>query len=155
MKKSAEEVFLELKEDISTYAELKLELIKLNAYEQTGKVLTVLSYGLILSALITTAILFALLTLGFLLSEWLRSTVAGFGIVVALYIIQIVILILNRKRIRRKILNIIIAALVTNERAKSDSKANSGHDEPNETANEDEQKKDATTNPEPERNSPE
>ena len=132
MKKNAEEVFRELKEDISTYAELKLELIKLNAYEQTGKVLAVLSYGLLLFALVTTAILFTLLAFGFLLSEWLSSTVAGFGIVAVLYICQIVILILNKKRIRRKIVNLIIFAL-----------------------NDIEQKKDATTNPEPERNSPE
>ena len=144
MKKSAEEVFRELKEDISTYAELKLELIRLNAYEQTGKVLTVLSYGLILFALITTAVLFALLTLGFLISGWLNSNVAGFGIVVILYIIQIVVLILNRKRIRRKILNIIISALVTNERV-----SNSGSDGSTTTTNEVEQNKDAATEKEP------
>ena len=114
MEKNAEEVFRELKEDISTYAELKLELIRLNAYEQTGKVLAVLSYGLLLFALIATAVLFMLLTLGFLLSEWLGSTVAGFGIVVALYIVQIVVVILNKNRIRKKIINAIISALNTN-----------------------------------------
>ena len=114
MKKNAEEVFSELKEDISAYAELKLELIKLNAYEQAGKVLAVLSYGLVLFALVSTAILFILLTLGFLLSEWLHSTMAGFGIVAAIYLIQIAVLVINRNRIRRKIMNIIISALNTN-----------------------------------------
>ena len=130
--KNAEEVFSELKEDISKYAELKLELIKLNAYEQTGKVLAVLSYGLVLFALVATAVLFILLTLGFILSEWLHSTIAGFGIVAALYLIQIVVLILYRNRIRRKIMNIIISALNTNG-----------------------QNNDAATNPEPEQNNPE
>ena len=134
MEKNAEEVFRELKEDISTYAELKLELIRLNAYEQTGKVLAVLSYGLLLFALVTTAVLFALLALGFLLSEWLNSTAAGFAIVAFLYIIQIVTLILNKNRIRRKIINIIISVLNTNEV---------------------EQKKNATTSPKPERENPE
>ena len=134
MKKEAEEVFRELKEDISTYAELKLELIRLSAYEQTSKVLAVLSYGLLLFALITTAVLFALLALGFLLSEWLNSTAAGFAIVAVLYIIQIVTLILNKNRIRRKIINIIISALNTNEV---------------------EQNKNATTSPKPEREDPE
>jgi len=132
MKKSAEEVIGELKDDISTYAELKLELIKLNAYEQAGKVLAVLSYGLLLFALVATAVLFILLTLGFILSEWLHSTIAGFGIVAALYLIQIVVLILYRNRIRRKIMNIIISALNTNG-----------------------QNNDAATNPEPEQNNPE
>jgi Protein of unknown function (DUF1469). len=132
MKKSAEEVLSELKEDISTYAELKLELIKLNAYEQSGKVLAVLSYGLLLFALVATAVLFILLTLGFLLSEWLHSTIAGFGIVAALYLVQIAVLILNRNRIRRKIMNIVISALNTNGK-----------------------KNDAATNPEPGQTNPE
>jgi len=115
MEKNVEDVFRELKEDISTYAELKLELIKLNAYEQSGKVLAVLSYGLLLFALVATALLFILLTLGFLLSEWLNSTVAGFGIVATLYILQIAVVILNKNRIRKKIINIVISALNTNE----------------------------------------
>jgi len=130
MKKNAEEVYSELKEDISTYAELKLELIKLNAYEQTGKVLAVLSYGLVLYALVATAILFILLTLGFLLSEWLHSTIAGFGIVAAIYLLQIVVLILNRNRIRRKIMNVIISALHTNEK-NNDAAANPGPEQNN------------------------
>ena len=130
MKKNAEEVFSELKDDFSTFAELKLELIRLNAYEQAGKVLAVLSYGLLLFALVTTAVLFILLTLGFLLSEWLHSTIAGFGIVAAIYLIQIVVLILNRNRIRRKIMNIIIAALHTNEK-NNDAATNSGQEKNN------------------------
>ena len=119
MEKNAEEVFRELREDISTYAELKLELLKLNAYEKSGRVLAVLSYGLLLFALVTTAVLFALLTLGFLISEWLHSMAAGLGIVAALYLIQIILLILNRNRIRRKIINIVIAALNASEQKKN------------------------------------
>ena len=133
MEKNAEEVFRELKDNISTYAELKLELIKLNTYEKSGKVLAVLSYGLLLFALVTTAVLFLLLTLGFLLSEWLSSTVAGFGIVAALYILQIVIVILNKNRIREKIINIVISALNTNEpvkpkKQKKDATTDSGQE---------------------------
>ena len=128
--KNAEEVFSELKEDISKYAELKLELIKLNAYEQTGKVLAVLSYGLVLFALVATAVLFILLTLGFLLSEWLHSTIAGFGIVAAIYLIQIAVLIINRNRIRRKIMNIIISALNTNGKD-NDAATNPGTEQNN------------------------
>ena len=115
MEKKAEDVFRELKEDITTYAELKLELLKISTYEKGGKVLAVLSYGLLLFALVAIAVFFALLALGFLLSEWLRSTAAGFGIVSVLYIIQILLLIANRKRVRRKIINIIIASLINDE----------------------------------------
>lgn len=115
MKKNAENVFRELKDDVYTFAELKLELIKLNTYERISKLIAVLSYGLLLSALVIIAMLFALLAFGFLLSNWLGSMPAGFGIVTALYLIQIAWVIANKKYIRRKVINIIIAALNSNE----------------------------------------
>ncbi|MDR2914894.1 MAG: phage holin family protein [Tannerella sp.] len=127
MGKDAEKVFRELKDDVSTYAELKLELIKLNAYERISKVIAILSYGLLLSALAFTAILFAMLTLGFLLSKWLDSTTAGFGIVAGLYLILVVLVIFYKNRICLKVINIMVSALNSND-----------------------QKKDATTNSEPE-----
>ena len=42
MEKDAGEIFRELKKDLSAYVELKLELLKLNTYERTGKVIAVL-----------------------------------------------------------------------------------------------------------------
>ncbi|MDR1114625.1 MAG: phage holin family protein [Tannerella sp.] len=114
MRKDTERIFRELKDDISMYTELKLELIKLNAYERIGKVIAVLSYGLLLSALILFAILFAMLTLGFLLSKWLDSTTAGFAIVAGLYVILILLVIFNKYRIRLQVINIIISALNSN-----------------------------------------
>jgi hypothetical protein len=114
MGKDAEKVFRELKDDISAYTELKLELIKLNAYERTSKVIAVLSYGLLLSALILFAVLFAMLTLGFLLSKWLDSTTAGFAIVAGLYMIFVLLAIFNKYRICLQVTNIIISALNSN-----------------------------------------
>ncbi|MDR0700025.1 MAG: phage holin family protein [Tannerella sp.] len=118
MEKEAEEIFRELKDDISAYAKLKVELIKLNAYERVGKIFAVLSYGLLLSALIFFAFLFAMLALGFLLSKQLDSTTAGFAIVAGLYVIFILLVIFNRKRIRLRVMNIIISALNANEQKK-------------------------------------
>lgn len=48
MENAAEKIFTELKEDISTYARLKLRLLKLMAIERTAIVLAVLSHSLIL-----------------------------------------------------------------------------------------------------------
>ena len=67
MEKDAGEIFRELKKDLSAYVELKLELLKLNTYERTGKVIAVLSYGVILLFLAFFAILFIFLALGFFL----------------------------------------------------------------------------------------
>ncbi len=115
MEKDSGKIFRELKEDISAYVESKLELLKLNAYERTGKVLAVLSYGLILLFMAFFAILFIFLALGFLLGDWLNSFGLGFGIVAILYLLLIGITIMNRERINVKILNEVIAALMTND----------------------------------------
>ena len=69
MEKDSGTVFRELKEDVSAYVELKLELLKLSTYERTGKVIAVLSYGLILLFLAFFAILFIFLALVFLDDE--------------------------------------------------------------------------------------
>ena len=69
MEKDAGEIFRELKKDLSAYVELKLELLKLNTYERTGKVIAVLSYGVILLFLAFFAILFIFLALGFFLGD--------------------------------------------------------------------------------------
>ena len=77
MEKDSGTVFRELKEDVSAYVELKLELLKLSTYERTGKVIAVLSYGLILLFLAFFAILFIFLALGFFLGDWLGSAPPG------------------------------------------------------------------------------
>ena len=116
MEKDSGTVFRELKEDVSAYVELKLELLKLSTYERTGKVIAVLSYGLILLFLAFFAILFIFLALG--------SSGFGFGIVAVLYLLLIGIIIMNRDRISTKVLNEVIAAMTAN-----DDKNNATNDE--------------------------
>ena len=65
MEKDSGKIFRELKEDVSAYVELKLELLKLSTYERSGQLIAVLSYGLILLFLAFFAILFIFLALGF------------------------------------------------------------------------------------------
>ena len=115
MEKDSGQVFCDLKKDLSTYAELKLELLKLSTYERTGKVISVLSYGLILLFLIFFAFLFVFLTMGFFLGNWLGSIGMGFGIVALIYLLLIWIVIKNKNRISAKILNEVIAALTAND----------------------------------------
>ena len=131
MGKEAEKVFSELKDDISAYAVLKLELLKINAYERISKVIAVLSYGLLLSALVFITLLFIMLAIGFLFSQWLDSTAAGIGIVAAFYVILVVVVIVNKKRISLKVTNIIISSLTSIDQ-KKDATANSeqGVDQP-------------------------
>ena len=126
MGKDLENVFRELRDDVSSYAELKLELFKLNSYERISKVIAILSYGLLLSTMVILALLFAMLALGFLFSLWLDSMVIGFGIVAILYLILVVIVISHKKRICLKVINVIISTLNSSDKDK---------DKKNETAN--------------------
>ena len=117
--KDSGKIFQELKKDLKTYAELKFELLKLNTYERTGKVLSVLSYGIIVLFLAFFTILFIFLALGFWLGDYFESIAAGFIGVVALYLILIGIVFMNREKIRTAILNEIIAALATYDEKKN------------------------------------
>ena len=124
----SEKVFQNLKQDVSAYMELKLELLKLNTYERTGKVIGLLSYGLILLFLAFFAILFIFLALGFFLGEILDVPGSGFAIVALSYVAIIWIITKNEAKIRTKILNLVIAALAAN-----DDKQNTKDDEPSTT----------------------
>ena len=83
MENIAEKTFAELKEDISTYVELRLELLKLNTYERVAKTMAVFSYGIVLVLLAFFAILFLFLALGFFLGELLGSMALGFVLVIS------------------------------------------------------------------------
>jgi hypothetical protein len=115
MKKDSEAFFRELKEDAIIYAALKLELLKLGAYERTGKVISVLSYGLILLILALFLTLFAFIALAFFLDSRLHSPGFGFALVSILYLLITGGVILCRQRFRKMILDTVISALTANE----------------------------------------
>lgn len=115
MEKDSDKFFRELKDDVSAYMELKLELLKLSTYERTGKVIAVLSYGLILLFLAFFAILFIFLALGFFLGDLLSSFGLGFGIVAVLYVLLLGVIILNKDKISTQVLNEVIGALTMND----------------------------------------
>lgn len=115
MENDSGKVFRELKEDLSAYVELKLELLKLNTFERTGKVISVLSYGMILLFLAFFAILFIFLALGFFLGSWLDSLGSGFAIVAILYLLLIGLIIMNKDKISTKVLNEVIVAMAAND----------------------------------------
>ncbi len=115
MEKDAGQIFRELKEDVTNYAESKFELFKLSAYEGAGKVAGLLTYGLILVFLALFALLFIFLSIGFFLGELFNSMGLGFACVAGLYLILILIAVLTKKSIQGKVINEIIEALTTND----------------------------------------
>lgn len=121
MEKDAENVFGKLKDDLTAYVKLKLELLKLCTYERIGELTSVLSYGVVLLFLAFFSFLFIFIAVGFLLGELLDSNAAGFGIVAALYLVGLGIVFLVRKKIKEKILNVVVAALMAHDEKKDDS----------------------------------
>ena len=128
MDKSASTLFQEVKENVSNLATLKLELLKLNTYEQVGKLISLLTYGLVLAFLLFFTLLFIFLALSLYLEELLDHAGAGFFLVSCIYLILLITLVLNKKRIQLKTLNIIIAAMLSNE--KNNDEPNSEHISP-------------------------
>ena len=129
MEKYPEKVIHELKEDVSVFVELKLELLKLNTYERTGKVIAVLSYGLVLLFLAFFAILFVFLALGFFLGEWIGLTGAGFGLVAVLYALLITVIVKNKEALIAKVLNVVIDTLLSNDEKKDEKRDESTDNE--------------------------
>ncbi|WP_085535975.1 hypothetical protein [Massilibacteroides vaginae] len=119
MEKDSEQVFNRIKKDVIAFFELKFELLKLSTYERTGKVLGVLSYGLILLFTAFFAFLFIFLALGFFLGELFNSEAMGFVSVAMLYVILILVIIANKNKVVEKVENEIIAALMSNDEEKN------------------------------------
>ena len=115
MEKDSGKIFHELKDDVSAYVELKLELLKLSTYERSGQLIAILSYGLILLFLAFFAILFIFLALGFFMGDIFGSMGTGFAFVAVLYLLLIGLIIMNKGRICNTVLNVVIAALNGND----------------------------------------
>lgn len=111
MEKSAENIFSELKEDVSVYARLKLRLLKLIAIERTAKAIAILSHGIFLTILLFFTVLFLFIAFGFYLAELLNSLALGFLIVAGIYLICSVILYFDKDRLQVRLMNIVINAI--------------------------------------------
>lgn len=124
MSKDAATVFSELKKDVTTYIELKLELLKLNTYERAANVIAVLSQGVVLLLLAFFVTLFLALALGFYIGDQLGNTALGFLIVAGIYALLFFLIILNKNRIRTRVSNTIIDTMMSKDEK---------HDEPQPT----------------------
>ena len=115
MENFAEKTFSGFKNDISTYVETRLELMKLNTYERVAKTMAVFSYGIVLVLLAFFAILFLFLALGFFLGEILNSVALGFLLVVGMYLLLFGLILLFREKISARVTNEIITAMMSKD----------------------------------------
>lgn len=121
MENNAETIFGKLKDDLTAYVKLRLELLKLSTYERVGELTATLAYGLVLLFLAFFSVLFIFIALGFFLGELLDSTAAGFGIVAGIYMVCFGVILLVRDKLRVKMLNVVIGALMAHDDKKDES----------------------------------
>ncbi len=108
-------IFRKLKEDLTAYLELKIAYLKVCSFEQIGKVISVLCYGLIWIFLLFFVNLFIFITLGFYLGTLFNNMGIGFACIAAVYLLTVGLLYLKRKSIKRQIENVVIRLLTEDE----------------------------------------
>lgn len=115
MEKDSGKIFRELKDDVSTYVELKLELLKLSTIRKkrpTDRNSFVWLNFTLSRFFGYTVHIFGPRTLS---RRCLQSMGAGFAVVAGLYFLLIGLVVLNKNTICRMIINIVLAALNDND----------------------------------------
>jgi len=134
MENNTEKIFSALKEEISTYAGLKLQLLKLMAIERGAGILSALSHGLMLLLFAFFTILFLFLALGFFLGDLLGSVALGFLVVSVIYLMLIFAFMAARKRICMRLMNAFVKILQTNDEDEEDDEKDRATDTARTTA---------------------
>ncbi|MDR1756157.1 MAG: phage holin family protein [Culturomica sp.] len=120
MGKEPGELLEELKNRILDYTGMRIELLKLNAYERIAKLIAILSQSLVLMILMVFGILFAFLTLAFFLGELWHRTSLGFLAVFGIYLLLAVIMLVMKKSIRTHVMNTVIKTIFEKEEENND-----------------------------------
>ena len=114
MEAQEEDYFSESKRSLEQYVRDRIWLLKLQAGEKIGQVVSRLIILMVLGALAFFTLLFLSVMLGMYLSEVTGSLFIGFGIVAGLYLLLFFVLILARKWFQKKLLDMIIRVLFAN-----------------------------------------
>jgi hypothetical protein len=106
----------ELKDEITDYARLRIELFKVTSYEKIAKITAVVFTVLMITILVFFVSVFGSIMAGFYFSELTGSRISGFGIVAGFYLILLMVMVAFRKNIIEKlIINQMIDILFEND----------------------------------------
>ncbi len=115
MEKDFSTLFQEIKKELTGYLTAKLKLFKLDLFEKTSVTASALFFGVTILLIVFFSIFFIFLALGFWVGELLHSIAAGMGIVALIYLVALLILLLNRKKIRNKLVNMFLGELIKDD----------------------------------------
>jgi uncharacterized membrane protein YdjX (TVP38/TMEM64 family) len=109
----------ELKQDISTYVEMRLEYSKLIAYEKISKLIGASSSLILIIFFAFFGFFFLSFTMGYYLGQVTGSLALGFGIITGVYLILLIIIGLSKKKIEAIISNRVAAVLIEDDDERS------------------------------------
>jgi Gpi18-like mannosyltransferase len=115
VEKDFESLFQGIKKELTGYFTAKFKLYRLDLFEKTSRVVSFLFFGLAVLLVLFFSIFFIFLTIGFRLGELLDSIAAGMGLVALIYLILLLILLVNRQRIRNQIIDLFLGELMKDE----------------------------------------
>lgn len=99
------ELFDGSKKDISEYIEKRLSLTKLKAYEKIANFSSRMLYGIVMFVFALILSILLVITAGLFLGHLLHNHSQGFGIVFLVFIVTMILIALNKKRVRRFFVN--------------------------------------------------
>ncbi|MBD8389463.1 NfeD family protein [Dysgonomonas sp. BGC7] len=95
----------EIKQELLSYINRRLRLIKLDSFEKLSISTSILGYGLIVFTIVGTILFFLFIGIAFFIGELLNSLAAGFGIMALFSLLVLLIVFMLRKGIKKSILN--------------------------------------------------
>ena len=109
MKQEEESFFAETRNQLEDYIQDRLLLIKLQTAEKTARLAGILSALLVIALLSFFVLLFISIMGGYFFASLTGSLYLGFGIIAAFYLVLLLVIIRNRKKlIESKVSNTII-----------------------------------------------
>jgi uncharacterized membrane protein YdjX (TVP38/TMEM64 family) len=109
----------ELKQDISTYVEMRLEYSKLIAYEKISKLIGASTSLILIIFFAFLGFFFLSFAIGYYLGQVTGSLALGFGIITGVYLILLIIIGLSKKKIEAIISNRVAAVLIEDDDERS------------------------------------
>ncbi len=103
--------FDQIKDDLTGYISKRMELLKLKAYVKASKGASFIIYSLLMLVLVVIIFFLCLLVLGFFFGELLNSYAAGFGILVGITLIILLIFRVAARSIRKMFMNIVVGVI--------------------------------------------
>ncbi len=120
-------VFGEIKDRISRYIDVNVDLVKVNLIGRTAVLVSYLIFSLIALLIVFCIALFMGLGLTSALMETGMSTVAAYFVTMAIYLVLLIIVILLRKPISRFFADSLVEVLTTYEGDDDDNDLKNNH----------------------------